>query len=72
MILTHADVNGILKWPDPFASGAVRNYGECWNARAEQGLAADGAIAGFSKFFSRRMVNADRAPQLKALVRLQN
>jgi hypothetical protein len=36
--------------------------------RAEQSLAADGAIACFSSSFLFRGLNADRAPQLKAVV----
>jgi hypothetical protein len=37
---------------------------------AEQSLAADGAIAWFSSYFFLLSLNADRAPQLKAIVRL--
>ncbi len=37
---------------------------------AEQSLAADGAIACFSSNLFPFSVNADRAPQLKAVVRL--
>jgi hypothetical protein len=36
---------------------------------AEQSLAADGAIACFSSNFFQLSLNADRAPQLKAVVR---
>jgi hypothetical protein len=39
-------------------------------ARAEQPLAADGAIASFSSNFFLLSLNADRAPQLKRIVRL--
>ena len=38
---------------------------------AEQALAADGAIACFSSSLIPRSVNADRAPQLKAIVILR-
>jgi len=38
----------------------------------EQSLAADGAMASFSSNFLRLGLNADRAPQLKALVGRNN
>jgi hypothetical protein len=39
-------------------------------SRTQQSLAADGAIACFSNSFFLRGLNADRAPQLKAVVML--
>jgi hypothetical protein len=44
-------------------NGEIRSH-----AAAEQGLAADGAIAFFSSNLFLRCLNADRAPQRKASV----
>jgi hypothetical protein len=55
------DLNGLLK-------GILAALSIFMSRAAEQSLAADGAIAWFSSSLFPSRLNADRAPQLKAIV----